>query len=84
MVKVEGVGRTISNTPMKPATMAAVRRNPTFSLRKITDTRTTASGTLCKMAVRLASGMCGERDEEQESSGHIKQRARQNLGREQR
>ena len=58
MVKVEGVGRTISNTPRNPATMAAVRRSPTFSLRKITDTRTTARGTLCKMAVRLAIGMC--------------------------
>ena len=58
MVKVEGVGRTMSSTPRNPVTMAVVRRIPTFSLRKITDTRTTASGTLCRMAVRLARGMC--------------------------
>ena len=47
----------MSTTPKKPARMAAVRRRPTFSFRKITETKTTASGTLCKMAVRLAIGM---------------------------
>ena len=57
MLKPSAPGLTISITPMNPIPMASMRRQPTASRRITAEASVTASGTTCKIAVTLASGM---------------------------
>jgi hypothetical protein len=57
-LKPASPGRTMMSTPMKPATIADQRRQPTGSPSITAAPSVIASGSACKIAEVLASGRC--------------------------
>ncbi len=51
-------GRMMSSTPPKPIRMASIRRQPIRSRKTRAAASVTANGSDCRIADRLASGMC--------------------------